>query len=110
MKERDLREYQTEAGRNPFREWLHGLRDEGVRARIRVRLNRVRLGNFGDSKQVGGGVHELRFSFGPGYRVYFGLDGDILVILLNGGEKRLQMNDIATAKAYWGLYCQRRKT
>ena len=70
MKERELREYLTETGRNPFHDWLHALRDTQARARIRIRLNRLRLGNFGDCKPVGEGVIELRISFGPGYRVY----------------------------------------
>ena len=107
MKERELREYLTETGRNPFREWLHSLRDRQARARIRVRLNRVRLGNLGDCKSVGESVMELRLDFGPGYRVYFGQDGDVLVILLCGGDKRTQMRDIATAKQYWQSYKRR---
>lgn len=107
MKEMELREYLTEAGRNPFREWLHSLRDIPARARIRVRLNRVRLGNFGDCKPVGEGVNELRMDVGPGYRVYFGQEGGCLVILLCGGDKRTQTRDIATAKEYWRLYKRR---
>ena len=107
MKERELREYLTEAGRNPFRDWLHSLRVLQARARIRVRLNRVRLGNLGDCEPVGEGVIELRLHFGPGYRVYFGQDGDVLVILLCGGDKRTQPRDIATAKQYWQSYKRR---
>lgn len=107
MKERELREHLTETGRNPFREWLHSLRDLQARARIRVRLNRVRLGNLGDCKPVGEGVMELRLDFGPGYRLYFGQDGDVLVILLCGGDKRSQTRDIATAKQYWLSYKRR---
>ena len=107
MKERELREYLTETGHNPFREWLHSLRDLQARARIRVRLNRVRLGNLGDCKAVGEGVMELRLDFGPGYRVYFGQAGDVLVILLCGGDKRTQTRDIATAKQYWQSYKRR---
>jgi len=76
-------------------------------ARIRVRLNRVRLGNLGDCKAVGEGVMEFRLDFGPGYRVYFGQAGDILVILLCGGDKRTQSRDIATAKQYWQSYKRR---
>jgi putative addiction module killer protein len=101
MKERELREYLTETGRNPFHAWLHELRDTQARARIRVRLNRLRLGNFGDCKPVGEGVLELRMNFGPGYRAYVGQDGDTLVILLCGGDKQTQTRDIAKAKEYW---------
>lgn len=107
MKERELSEYLTETGRNPFREWLHSLRDIQARARIRVRLNRVRLGNLGDCKTVGEGVLELKLDFGPGYRVYLGQAGDALVILLCGGDKKTQSRDIATAKVYWQSYKQR---
>ncbi|MCB0072155.1 MAG: type II toxin-antitoxin system RelE/ParE family toxin, partial [Caldilineaceae bacterium] len=97
-------EYLDEQGRNPFREWLEGLRDHQARARIRARLNRVRLGNFGDSKSVGGGVFELRIPYGPGYRIYFGRDGDKVVILLTGGDKRRQARDIALAQTLWDDY------
>lgn len=107
MKEKELREYLTETGHNPFREWVHTLRDGTTRARIRVRLNRVRLGNLGDCKPVGEGVMELRLDFGPGYRVYFGQVGEIVVLLLCGGDKRTQSRDIATAKLYWQSYRRR---
>lgn len=107
MKEKELREYLTETGRNPFREWLHSLREATVRARIRVRLNRVRLGNLGDCKPVGEGVMELRLDFGPGYRVYFGQVGEVVVLLLCGGDKRTQSRDIATAKLHWQSYRRR---
>lgn len=109
MKERELREYLTETGRNPFHEWLAGLRDLQTRGRIRVRLNRLRLGNFGDCKPVGEGVLELRLDFGPGYRVYLAQDGEIVVILLCGGDKRTQHRDIATAKTFWISYKQRKR-
>ena len=108
MKERELREFLTEPGKNPFRDWLVRLRDSQARARIRIRLNRVRLGNFGDFKPVGEGVHELRLDFGPGYRIYLGQDGDVLVILLCGGDKRTQSRDIKTAKEFWKSYCRRK--
>jgi len=102
-----LREYVTAAGKNPFRRWLHALRDVGARARIRVRLNRVRLGNFGDAKAVGGGVSELRIPYGPGYRVYFARAGSTVVLLLSGGDKSSQKRDIETAKEYWLDYQRR---
>ena len=102
-----LREYVTPDGKNPFREWLHGLRDVNARAKIRVRLNRVRLGNFGDVKPVGGGVSELRIPYGPGYRVYLGRAGSTVVLLLCGGDKSTQKRDIITAKDYWLDYQRR---
>ena len=74
-----------------------------------MRLNRLQLGNFGDAKSAGGGVHELRLDFGPGYRIYFGQDGKIVVILLCGGDKRSQQRDIAKAGTYWASYQRRTK-
>jgi len=105
----EILEYLTETGKNPFRTWLEGLKDRQARARIRVRLNRIRLGNFGDSKSVGRGVSELRIPYGPGYRVYFGRSGNSVVILLCGGDKRSQSKDIAQAQAYWTDYQLRKK-
>lgn len=103
----EILEYLTESGQSPFRKWLEGLRDRQARAKIRVRLNRVRLGNFGDSKSVGGGVSELRIPYGPGYRVYFGRKGNKVVILLSGGHKKTQSKDIALAQQYWNDYLRR---
>ncbi len=71
---------------------------------VRARLNRIRLGNFGDCKSVGGGVEELRIDFGPGYRVYYGREGSLVVVLLCGGDKRTQARDILTAQKYWKEY------
>lgn len=103
----ELLEYVTDDGRNPFREWLEGLRDRRVRAKIRVRLNRIRLGNFGDSKRVGQGISELRIPHGPGYHVYFGRQGNRVVVLLYGGDKKTQSGDIKLAQAYWRGYLRR---
>ena len=77
------------------------LKDNRNKARILNRIDRLRLGNFGDCKSVGGGVYELRIHFGPGFRVYFGLEGKELVILLCGGDKSTQKKDIAAAIEYW---------
>ena len=70
---------------------------------IRQRIARLRLGNFGDTRPVGDGVHELRIHFGPGFRVYFGREGDAVVILLCGGDKGSQRRDIAKAIALAAL-------
>jgi putative addiction module killer protein len=75
-RERQLKEYIARTGSNPFGEWLHSITDKTTRARIRTRLSRLRLGNFGDCRGVGEGVNELRLDFGPGYRVYYGLVGE----------------------------------
>ena len=103
----DVLEYLTPEGRNPFRDWLETLSDRDARSRIRVRLNRVRLGNFGDCKSVGRGVSELRIPYGPGYRIYFGRQGSALVILLCGGDKRTQASDIENAQTRWQDFLQR---
>jgi len=98
---KQLEEYLTKDGRSPFVEWLNQVRDVRARARVRVRLDRLSTGNFGDSKGVGGGVHELRIDHGPGYRVYFGQRGDQIILLLCGGTKRSQQKDIQLAQEYW---------
>jgi putative addiction module killer protein len=96
--------YQTPAGTEPFTVWLHHLRDPSSRRRILQRLRRLEQGNYGDAKPVGAGVIELRFFFGAGYRVYFGEDGDTLVVLLCGGDKSSQTHDIQQAQVYWQEY------
>ncbi|HRW50492.1 MAG: type II toxin-antitoxin system RelE/ParE family toxin [Caldilinea sp.] len=105
----EVLEYLTTDGRNPFREWLEALKDREARARVRVRINRIRLGNFGDSKSVGGGISELRIPYGPGYRVYYGRQGDAIVLLLCGGDKRTQSRDIDLAQDRWQDYLRRSK-
>ena len=104
-----LVEYLKEDGKNVFRTWLRKLKDQMARARVRVRLNRVRLGNFGDCKSVGEGVNELRIDYGPGYRVYFGRHEQTIVILLCGGTKQSQSKDIEMAHEYWADYRRRTK-
>ena len=89
---------------NPFSEWLTSLRDVRTVGVVRARLNRIRLGNFGDCKSVGGGVEELRIDFGPGYRVYFGREGASVVVLLCGGSKKSQARDIVAAQRRWKEY------
>ena len=82
-----------------FMDWLTGLRDGQARARIAKRIDRIAVGNFGDTKSVGGGISELRFAFGPGYRVYYTVRGNVVVILLCGGDKGSQDRDIERAIA-----------
>jgi putative addiction module killer protein len=99
----ELQKYVTDAGKCPFDEWFTAL-DNPTQTRIAVRLNRLRLGNFGDCKRIGSGVYELRFFFGPGYRVYYGLAGRRVVLLLVGGSKKRQNRDIKTAQELWTAY------
>lgn len=96
--------YTDETGEKPFKKWLYGLRDRAAFARITTRLARVELGNVGDHKNVGSGVYELRVHYGPGYRVYYAHTGNEIVLLLLGGDKTTQAQDIATAAAYWKNY------
>jgi putative addiction module killer protein len=93
--------YVTEDEDCPFECWLDALRDRQASARIKKRLDRVELGNLGDFKPVGEGVMELRIDFGPGYRVYFAQLGAIIILLLCGGDKSTQDQDILRAKQYW---------
>jgi putative addiction module killer protein len=81
-----------------FRNWLDGLRDRKARLRIDDRIGRLAAGNLGDTKSVGDGVQELRFKFGPGYRVYYIWLGMVLILLLTGGDKDSQVRDIVRAK------------
>ncbi|MCC6484065.1 MAG: type II toxin-antitoxin system RelE/ParE family toxin [Armatimonadetes bacterium] len=99
----EVREFLTPEGKSPFRKWLNRL-DLRTRARIQARVLRFEQGNLGDVRPVGGGVSEARVDFGPGYRIYFGVDGGMLVILLVGGDKSTQRNDISKAKGYWAEY------
>ena len=96
-----LEYYITESGKIPFKDWLEGLKDIRARAKIRISLDRVRLGNFGHAKSLGEGVHELKIDYGPGYRVYYAFAGNTIVLLLLGGDKALQSKDIVRAKEYW---------
>jgi putative addiction module killer protein len=80
---------------------LRDIRTVGI---VRARLKRIRVGNFGDCKPVGGGVVELRIDFGPGYRIYFGREGSLVVILLCGGSKGTQGRDLLRARKYWKEY------
>lgn len=100
----EIREYLKQDGVNPFRKWLDNLRDMKTKARIESRLTRVALGNFGDHKPIGHGVYELRLMFGPGYRIYYAKDGDNIILLLVGGDKSTQQNDIKQAQEYWSDY------
>lgn len=82
-----------------FDGWLRKLKDRRAKARIQMRIDRLALGNPGDVEPIGEGLSELRIDYGPGYRVYFLQRGDVLIVLLCGGDKRTQKQDIQQAKA-----------
>ena len=102
-----LSEYVDTAGNSPFRNWFDRL-DAQAAAKVTVALTRMGLGNLSNVKSVGAGVQEIRIDFGPGYRIYFGRDGDWLVILLAGGTKNRQQKDIAAARVRWADYKKRK--
>ncbi len=94
----DVLRYINPDGKDLVGEWLNRLRDEKARAKVMVRIDRVQVGNFGDCKALGNGLHELRVDWGPGYRVYFARIGRTTVLLLCGGDKRTQTSDIVRAR------------
>jgi putative addiction module killer protein len=100
--------YESADGKAPFRIWLNSLRDKTIAGRINARLTRIESSNFGDWRSVGQGVLEMRFTFGVGYRIYYGMDGDSLVVLLLGGDKSTQKKDIKLAHLFWNDYLIRR--
>ena len=100
MNHKKVQIYKTSNGKEPFTEWLDGL-DKVSRIRILKRLSRLEIGNLGDCKMIEAGLYELRFFFGSGYRVYFGMLGDAVILLLCGGDKSHQADDIMKATIYW---------
>lgn len=96
--------YRTESGIEAYTEYLYSLKDRAAVSKIRVRITRAKLGNLGDHKNIGHGVIELRINYGPGYRVYVGLHGSELIVLLCAGDKSTQAKDIKKAISYWADY------
>lgn len=103
-----LEVYEAANGKRPFTEWLNGLKDRSGRIAIRMRLERLELGNFGKCRSLAEGVHELKIDLAGGYRVYFGMRGKICILLLCGGNKRTQESDIKKAKEYFADYKKRK--
>ena len=99
--EYDIRMLEPAKGECPFEGWIASLRDNTAISKVITRIRRVRIGNLGDAKSVGGGVSELRVDYGPGYRVYFAVSGKTVVVLLGGGDKHTQQRDIASAQRLW---------
>jgi putative addiction module killer protein len=105
----EVREYLDRGGHSPFAAWSDRLNREAS-AKVAGALARIQQGNLSNAKGVGAGVYEYRIDFGPGYRIYFGKDGKRLVILVGGGTKKRQQEDINTALARWQDYKQRKET
>lgn len=99
----EVRYYLASNGSSPFADWFAEV-DAAARAKITVAIARMGQGNLSNVKSVGGGVLEYKIDFGPGYRVYFGRHGDVLIVLLTGGTKKRQQRDIKSAIAFWTDY------
>ena len=104
----EVREYVDARGHVPYRDWIARL-DTTARVRIITAVLRMEQGSVSAAKSVGSGVSELRLDFGPGYRIYFGRDGQSLVILLGGGTKKRQQADIELAQSLWADYKKRKR-
>ena len=109
MPEIEIREYLDPQGHSPYGRWFQRLNAPAA-ARVVTALYRLAQGNLSNVKGVGGGVFEQRIDFGPGYRIYFGKDGETVVILLGGSAKQRQQEAIAAAQRAWGDYRCRRGT
>ena len=101
--------YTSQDGKQPFYEWLRKLKDLQGKARIIRRIDRAASGNFGVYRDLQSGVHELKEDFGPGYRIYFGIVDDEVILLLAGGDKKSQERDVTKAREYWTDYLWRNK-
>ena len=102
----EVREYLTIEGRSPFARWFNKL-DARAAVKVAIALNRMEQGNLSNTKGLGG-IFEYKMTFGPGYRVYFGRDGDLLILLLGGGTKKTQSRAIFLAKQCWADYKTRK--
>ena len=102
----EVREYLTAEGRSPFARWFNKL-DARAAVKVTIALNRIEQGNLSNTKGLGG-IFEYKITFGPGYRIYFGREGDVLILLLGGGTKKTQSKDILLAKQCWADYKQRK--
>ena len=96
-------------GRSPFERWFNGL-DAAAASKITTVLYRLEAGNLSNVRSVGAGVLEYKVDFGPGYRIYFGREGERLIILLGGGSKKTQGRDIEKAHEAWRLYKSDKRT
>jgi putative addiction module killer protein len=104
----EVREYLDAEGNSPYAKWFDRLNAVAA-VKVATATHRMEQGNFSNVKGVGAGVYEYRINFGPGYRIYFGKDGERLVILLAGGTKKRQEVDITAAKSHWLDYKRRKR-
>ena len=104
----DVREYLAADRSSPYAKWFNSLNAPAA-TKVAIAITRMAQGNLSNAKSVGGGIQEYRIDFGPGYRIYFGRDGERLVILLGGGTKKRQRDDVRRAQNLWADYKQRKK-
>lgn len=109
MIEIDIEIYETANGKRPLEEWIEDLGEWHTQAKIWTRIDRLKMGNFGDCKTLQDGVCELRIHYGPGIRIYYGKIGTKLILLLCGGDKGSQEKDIAKAKGYFKEFQEKSK-
>jgi len=102
-----INEYTNKQGKSPYAEWLFGLRDARAKAKIIMQVDKMELGLFGDTEPIGEGLSELRIHYGPGYRIYYGKEGQQVYLLLCGGDKSTQPKDIKKAKEHWNDHKRR---
>jgi len=108
-REREVLYYTIESGARPFREWRNaGVPNDDAKAAVDARIGRFRRGSFGDSKPIGDGASESRIDLGPGYRIYYGIDGENIILLCEG-DKSTQAADIKRAREHWANYQEREK-
>ncbi len=104
-----INEYIDDSGKSLYADWLKNLRDVKAKAKIMMQIDKMELGLFGDVESIGEGLSELRLHYGPGYRVYYGKEGQQVFLLLCGGDKSTQSKDIKKAKECWKNYKRRNK-
>ena len=104
----EVREFLDTIGRSPYAAWVDSL-NAAAAAKVTTAVTRISLGNFSNVEGVGSGVFEYKLDFGPGYRIYFGRDGERIVVLVGGGTKKRQNKDIQAAQACWADYKRRKK-
>ncbi len=107
IRPREILHYTTPSGRNPYRQWYTRIKDQKTQIAISNKISRLRSGNLGDFKRLSKDLYELRIHHGPGYRIYFGVFQNDIVILLCGGTKGTQQRDIIRAQNYWDDFLER---
>ena len=109
IKPRSVEYYKTLSGKESAREWLSSIKDTLTQAILYKRIRQAGLGQFGRTRNVGNSVWELKIDYGPGYRVYYGIDGDELILILMGGSKKTQSADIKKAQSSWLEWKERKQ-